>query len=326
MIETQGEFEERGYELISQVVEDRWGVLYRARYSPHDLDVLLRAFPPSLAGEPKAWDLMSAEISAWARLNHPGVLGVLDWGMSEKGPYAAYRAPSGAPLAELLASGPAEDPDSLFAQILEAVETARRWGILHLGLGGSSIWAGPRVEVSEFGFWYVTGEYPAAGIGDEAFLAPEQRKGERVSAATDVYTLGLLLVALRLGLQAARDAVGGAPLPEALGEIRGIVARCLDERPLARLRSAGELAAELGVDIGPPGGREFMDCPLCRLKRELSRRVMSEEARGAGDAEQGERCGTLRAAAGIDYRRLLPWALIVCLAAASVAVWLFALK
>lgn len=348
MNEFEDIFKSEGYLLDELLDRDEWGELYRARYVPHRRDVLLHRFPTGLADDAAAWDLTRAEVQAWARLDHPGILQVLDWGSTtpvsggvgrEAGreAFLATEVPAGMRLDEFLEGRAAEVEDTggiadippgdldeaVLRALLEAVEAACRWGVLHLGLCPSSVWVGPggRVQVGGFGLWYVTRDFPAYGRRDDVFLAPEQRSGERVSAGTDVYSLAMLLIELRCGPGAARAVADGAPVPAMLDEVRPVLTRCLDPRPLARYRSAGELARALGLDAfcagTGDGADEYRDCPLCRLKGEIQRDGLSGRVRG--DRIPGS---TIDGARAVSYA----WLIAIALAVACVVVWWMALR
>ncbi|MBU4489841.1 MAG: hypothetical protein KKE79_04320 [Actinobacteria bacterium] len=310
-------FEDEGYLLEESLAADTWGELYRARYAPHDREVLFRRFPAGLGADTGAWELACAEIQAWARLDHPGILQVLDWGEAAAGPYLVTAMPGGTLLGDILAEEKGvETPDDMFRNLLVSVEAARQWGVLHLGLNLTCVWvAGDgTVEVGEFGLSYVSREFPAHGAADDLFLAPEQSRGQRVSAATDVYALGLFFIALSGGLAEARLAAQGNVVPEGLGELRPVLARCLDEQPLARYRSAGELAGAMGLDPEQWLYEEYRDCPLCRLKSEIER-----------DATLGSkrrRAGLAAAAGELPYL----WTAIMALAVVTFLVWWLALR
>jgi len=339
-------FKAEGYALEELLFSDCWGELYRARYVPHAREVLLRRFPAALASDEGAWELMVAEVRAWARLDHPGILRVLDWGIAGRvsGAPACARAgaggesflatemPAGTRLDALLegcgpggsAPGGRATEDTVIISLLAAVEEARAWGMLHLGLSPACVWvsAGGHVQVGEFGLWYVTRDFPSCGARDDPFLAPEQRSGGRVGAATDVYTLAVLCAFIHGGAEAAEAASAGGVLPDGPGGMAGVLSRCLDERPLARYRSAGELAGALWPGLSPadePGGAEegFHDCPLCRIKRELERHTVAgtlREYRQAGAAP-------VRSPA-VAYG----WMVALALAVACAVVWWMALR
>lgn len=311
-------FQDAGYLLEEPLEADEWGGLYNGLYVPHNRKVLLRVFPPALASEPGAWELMQAEIQAWARLEHPGVLQVLDWGEIPGRCYVATAMPRGEPLAALLAEDIGVDgADELFASLLVSVEAARQWGVLHLGLGPSNIWVdgGGGVEVGEFGFWYVAREFPGLEVDAGRFKAPEQLNSERASAATDVYSLGLIYVALRGGMGASLDAARGSGLPFGLADSRAVLERCLERQPLVRYRSARELADTLGLRPEEWLYEEYRDCPICRLKKEIQRGASS-------------RSWTIPAVVGSTDAVWVKyiWAAIVALAVGTALVWWLALR
>jgi serine/threonine protein kinase len=311
-------FEDAGYSLQVPLDEDEWGSLYRATYIPHRREVLLRAFPPGLGQEPRAWELMQAEIGAWARLDHPGIVQALDWGEVGGRCFLATSTPRGRQLGELLREDSGlEEADEIFMGLLVSLEAARQWGVIHLGLGPSNIWIAPdgAVQVGEFGFWYVAREFPSLASGTSRFTTPEQASGGRTGAATDVYSLGLIYLALRFGLNAARTAPGASPLPEGLEDRQAAVTCCLEAEPLARFRSAGELARAFGWVPDEWLYEDHRDCPICRLKSEVQR-----ETSGAACTipSYGRDIG--------DTWVKYAWALIIALAVATAVVWWLALR
>lgn len=341
-------FETEGYELAEQVASDRWGELFRAEYVPHRRTVLFRAFAPGLS-QPEPWELTVAEIRAWARIDHPSILQPLDWGKSESGAFLAMEMPLGEPLEALLRRerGVAHpDPGRIFERLLVAVEAARLYGVLHLGLSATNVWVCPdgSVMVSDFGLWYVASEFPRLAIDPSVFAAPEQLQHGRASAASDVYSLGLILVALEKGMAAAEALSGGAH--DAVGfedaAVQAMVSSCLALDPLSRPRSAGELIH--GDACGSDVQAAFRDCPVCRLKKEighdfrLTRRTLSDRFRDLDQdlvdvtpseapwrkARQQEREAGSMLERGVG--RLFPWIAIASLAVLTIAVWWLAFR
>lgn len=349
MDEERGALEDFGYELDEPVCEDGWGRVYKARYAPHDTSVLLRVFPGALLRPGGAWELMAAEVQAWARLDHPGIIRVLDWDRSSELCYCASLMPGGRPLSAFL-SDDSGNPRwrEIFAPLLSAVEGARSRGVLHLGLSTCNIWveetvpapgdgdAGGgahrgafRVRLGEFGFWYVAREFPELGIRGAAFPAPEQEAQGRASSASDVYTAGLLAVALERGMAAARAcAAGGAPPAGS----HPAVARCLETHPLARYRSAGELSVALGFPTGEPEWCDRLDCPMCRLKEQVLRERSGRGGQGVrGDrSRQDGQSGRPWTLPGAGRGPAAPagcsWALVLTLLAMAALVWWVALR
>lgn len=310
--------EPEGYFLEDPIATDSWGELYRARYAPHSREVLLRRFPPALKDKKGATDLLWAEIQAWARLDHPGILQPLDWGMSGGEIFLSMSAPPGRRLRDIL---PGDEGIEACRQVFEktvlAVEFARQWGVLHLGLGPDTLWIGPggEVLVSDFGFWYVQREYPGLVTCDGTFLAPEQKERAAASAAADVYALGVLYLALSLGLETAGVFSGRRGLPEGIERsMSSIVSRALQPEPVARFHSAGALARELGLQGPETAGAWYRECPVCRLKREL-----------AAESEVGEKNP---GSGGARRKRLVSyaWVFVAVLAGFTLILWWMALR
>lgn len=345
-------FEEEGYRLMEPLCSDGWGELYRAVYVPHGRDVLFRRFAEGFTGA-GAWRLAEAEIQAWARIDHPGILQPLDWGNPDAGPFLATEMPEGDMLGSLVrATGPGDgvEADEALAGLAAAIEAARVFGVLHLGLGLTNVWVAPggAVRVSEFGLWYVGSEFPDLAAPADLFTAPEQGPGARPGAQADVYALAVLYVAMRSGLEAAEAASAGEP-PELGGAPRSIaeaVTRALSADPAARPHCAAEL-----VGPGDPHARDaepgecaagLRDCPVCRLKEEIALERLDGRGRMAarlerfattgrgpvdlpGDPaarcpEEARRTGTPGPAS------LLPWMIIAALVLATLAVWWMAFR
>lgn len=278
------------YEILKPLAVDAWGELHLAVYRPHESELLIRMLPENLCEIEGAWRLLCAEIQAWARIRHQSVLQVMDWGISGGRHYLATEIPSGNTLESAIGENEGVDnPEEVFMNLLKSVEAARQWGVLHLGLSPTNIWlsAEGKVEVGEYGLWYVTREFPGIGEDNGIFMAPEQAAGGRVGASTDVYSLGLIYIALKYGMEAARAVAGGKPLPSGLGLMRPVILRCLDKQPLARYRSTGELAADLGLNPGELRNEEYLDCPLCRLRDEImAEKKNNNNVRPGGSVEK----------------------------------------
>lgn len=274
-------FKEQGYLLDDLLATDSWGELYSATYTGHGRRVLFRRFRPELS-DTRAWGLAAAEIQAWARIDHPAIIQPLDWGAAPAGPYYAAMMPGGLPLASALTEDSGLelfDPEEVFGGVLEAVEAAARWGVLHLGLGLTNVWVTDgAVGVSEFGLWYVRAEFPETLDPADLFSAPEQRTGGRAMAATDVYALGLLYLALHQGLAAAKSASAG-DLDEL--DIEPVISRCLAPNPVLRPR-LDEVASGLGL-AARRCDDSLRDCPVCKLKQQIAREMRQ------GPAPFGER-------------------------------------
>lgn len=245
-----------------------------------------------------------------ARLVHPAIARLLDGGTTEAGvPYLVLEHVAGERIDAWCDQRalPLERRLALFLEVCGAVAFAHRQLVLHRDLKTANILVGAdgRVKLLDFGIAKLLeadeGE-PAAGAGDTAadwtalglprpltpgWASPEQLRGEPLSTASDVYSLGVLLAVITAGRpphlvertsshaeQARRIAEAGRVRLPALaesgaapgvdrrrlaGDLERIAAKALDPDPAARYRSVGALAADverflagLPVEAHPP--------------------------------------------------------------------------
>jgi tRNA A-37 threonylcarbamoyl transferase component Bud32 len=168
-----------------------------------------------------------AEARTLAGLSHPGLVTVLDAGIDVDPPYLVLEYVDGQSLAEALdrLSGmpPAQVAD-IGAQVADALHYAHAAGIVHRDVKPGNILLGPngRVWLTDFGIARLLGDvarHTKTGltIGTAAYLAPEQVRGEAVTPAADVYSLGLVLLEALTGQRVYQ----GSPTEAALARLHG---------------------------------------------------------------------------------------------------------
>src|SRR5262249_49234149 len=209
-----------GYEILGELGRGGMGIVYKARQVHADRLVALKViradrledFPPQQRQE---WlQRFRTEAQAAARLEHDHVVTVHEVGEHAGQPFYSMRYVEGQALAPLLRGGPL--PGRRAAALLEAVARAvahaHQHGILHRDLKPRNILvdASDRPYVADFGVakWSGAGCQPGeagmthtgALLGTPSYMAPEQATdAARVSAASDVYSLGATLYDLLTG-------------------------------------------------------------------------------------------------------------------------------
>ena len=205
------------------------------------------------------------------RVDHPNVAHVLDQGSAPDGTrYIVYRFAGGRTLDEWRADlpGPVPQPQaaSIVARIADGIHAAHATGIVHLDLKPANVVMSPgdKPTVTDFGSASRRAmRSPEALVGNLAFMAPEQYRGEQTarSPAADVYALGGLLfwlltdapplgddpelVARRLGAPDTAPPSPRAARRDVDRDLDAICRRALDPDPGRRYRSAAELALDL---------------------------------------------------------------------------------
>src|SRR5881398_1708363 len=269
---TDNEWRLGHYEILEEIGRGGMGVIYRARQQHSRRIVAVKRILAHQVNSHETLVRFRREAEAVAGLDHPNILPIYEVSESEDGlPFFSMKYATGGSLRKV---GPALRVDprrcvQLMAKVARAVEYAHGQGILHRDLKPGNILLDGRGEplVSDFGLakWLDTSSDLTRTLtifGTPGYIAPEQAKGPEASLkpSTDVYSLGAILFYLLTGrppflgehaLKVIQQA-SEKPAPKlrtlapALDrDLETICAKCLERDPLARYRSAGELADDL---------------------------------------------------------------------------------
>jgi serine/threonine protein kinase len=217
------------------------------------------------------------EARTLARLSHSGLVTVLDAGFgvadlpasddvaADARPFLVMELVDGRTLDQVVQDWgrglPLEDVGSVGAQVAEALGYVHRNGVVHRDVKPGNILLGPRTRVRLADFGVARLVEDSAGhtrtghvIGTAAYLAPEQVTGDEVSGATDVYSLGLVLLEALTGRREFPGAATEAAVarlhrdpevPESLPEEwRELLVRMMSRDPAER-PAADEVAERL---------------------------------------------------------------------------------
>ena len=199
-----------------------------------------------------------------ARLEHPAVVPLLDAGTADDGrPYLALRYVDGRPITQFCAESAASPRRraELFVELCRAVQFAHANLVVHRDLKPSNILvsADGRVHLLDFGIAKLLSPRDDATQPTRSLelapmtpqrAAPEQRRGEPVTTATDVWALGILLHELLTGRLPGEPTGDPAtlalrPAPELPKDVAAVISRALAPEPGRRYSSAGELADDV---------------------------------------------------------------------------------
>jgi serine/threonine protein kinase len=260
-----------GYELLELIGAGRTGFLYTARQVRLlGRVVALKLLPEASASDPGLQERFHREAAAIARLHHPNIVQIYDFGERGGWSYFTMEYIDGGSLAKVFAAGPppVRRAVELVAVVARAIDYAHERGHAHCSLRPASVGltSSGHVKVARFGLARVLGEdrrarwAPLEDRRLPSYLAPEQVRGGDVGPATDVYGLGALLYGLLTGqapfvgpsLREVREAVlGRDPVPprqsreEVTEDVQAICLACLAKDPAARPPSARAVAEQL---------------------------------------------------------------------------------
>lgn len=266
------------YRLIRCIAVGGMGVVWEADHVHLHRRAAIKRVRDDLAAHPALLGRFLAEASAVARIQHPGVVQVYDYGLDDRRtPYLAMELVEGESLAarlEAAGSLPADQVIDIGRQIAEAMSAAHATGVVHRDLKPAHVHlvrdpaGGERIKLLDFGVAKALGvsdelDRTRTGcvLGTPAYMSPEQAAGHRtVDPRCDVYSLGCVLYHLACGeppfsgeisevMAGHRYAVPSPPsslgvsLPVGLEALLlRMLAKEATERPAMRV-VAGELAA-----------------------------------------------------------------------------------
>ncbi|QBI20877.1 serine/threonine protein kinase [Egibacter rhizosphaerae] len=157
-----------------------------------------------LDADPNSRQRLLREARSAARLDHPNTVAVHDVGEDDGRPFVVMELVEGATLADRLrARGriPADEAVAIGRAVLDALEAAHARGLVHRDVKPSNVLLPTRggVKLADFGIAKAldtaTGGVTGTGqvVGSPRYLAPEQAAGREPSAASDLYSLGVVL-------------------------------------------------------------------------------------------------------------------------------------
>jgi eukaryotic-like serine/threonine-protein kinase len=192
------------YRLDQRLGAGGFGVVWRAHDLKLERDVAVKAVPRS--GSEAEQSRTEREALAAARLNHPGIVALYEFGYDDEEIYLVSELVEGASLAQLMADGAVSDRDvaKIGLALCEALSHAHARGVIHRDVKPANVMvlAEPAAgsgfaKLTDLGVAHVAAADDLTSTGDVvgtlAYMAPEQADGRRVTPACDVYALALTL-------------------------------------------------------------------------------------------------------------------------------------
>jgi eukaryotic-like serine/threonine-protein kinase len=271
---------DRRYRLVEPLGRGGMSVVWRGYDEVLGRQVAVKVLHARLANDRALRQRIRLEAQAAARLCHPHITNVYDYGEARRRgaamPYVVMELLDGETLsARLRRTGPLawRDAVTVAAEVAAALAAAHARGVVHRDVTpGNVMLTASGAKVVDFGISALVGENDRGCdgklLGTPAYLAPERIDEGRVTPASDVYALGLLLYRALTGgrpwkapttVEMLRAHLSAAPLPMPSmpgmpPEVAELYERCLAKDPAARPASAEAattLAAAVGLHVAP---------------------------------------------------------------------------
>jgi predicted Ser/Thr protein kinase len=277
-------------EILSFIGKGGMGAVYKARQPALDRLVALKLLPPQVAGGPGFAERFSREARALAKLNHPNIVAVYEFGQVNGLPFFLMEFVDGLNLRELERAGKLSPREALqiVPQICEALQFAHDEGVVHRDIKPENILLDKkgRVKIADFGIAKIMGvgspgadaglqpgggdaasAAPGAGqarltedgkiIGTPNYMAPEQVEApQSVDHRADIFSLGVVFYEMLTGeLPLGKFAPPSSRTCGVTVDVRldEVVLRALEREPERRYQQASQVKTAVQNITGFPG-------------------------------------------------------------------------
>ena len=305
-------------ELLELLGRGGMGAVYKARQTRLDRLVALKILPPEIGQDRDFTERFAREAQAMARLNHPHIVTIHDFGQTNGLYFFVMEYVDGLNLRQVLDAERMASREALaiVPQICDALQYAHDQGIVHRDIKPENILLNRQgqVKIADFGLAKLVGaDGPARGaervMGTPQYMAPEQvQRPDEVDHRADIYSLGVVFYQMLTGEFPAK--LAEPPSKKVAIDVRldDVVLRALEKDPERRYQQVSEVKTQMETIASTP--------PVCARSAvdsvegppEVEPRNL-DDARAVGNgirnspATKPGRAGSLRRSARF-YRRL----------------------
>jgi serine/threonine protein kinase len=287
------------YQILEQLGEGAMGAVYRAVDVHLDRIVALKSVRREVARQPQFIERFREEAKIQARLESPHIVRVYQFLQDADEYFMVMEFVNGYSLAKLLADEGRIAPEqavALLIQTLDGLGYAHERNVVHRDVKPANIMVNDEgiVKVADFGIARVLGSsrqrltQVGGVVGTLEYMSPETLMGEDATAASDVYSCGIVAYQLLSGvlpfkhdndwaLVEMHRNQAPAPLPELPKPLEAAIMRALAKKPADRFRSAGAMAKALGAWLQTTEGSTQLDTGQWNKLRALSSTRISGE-------------------------------------------------
>jgi tetratricopeptide (TPR) repeat protein/TolB-like protein len=263
------------YRVLEQIGAGGMGLVFRASDQQLERDVAIKVLPPGMLADDAARKRFRREALTLAKLNHPNIGTVYEFGSQEGLDFLVMEYVGGVAVDARLGSGPLPQKDVLRLgfQLADGLASAHEHGVIHRDLKPANmrLTHDNRLKILDFGLAQFARQENDLGVtasisdtgpvaGTLPYMAPEQLRGELPDQRSDIWSAGAVLYELATGRRPfvfsqaplLIDAILNKPpdAPSSLNPkispgLEMAILKCLDKDPERRYQSARELRVDL---------------------------------------------------------------------------------
>ncbi len=246
------------YQVVDVLGRGGMGAVYKAVQTALDRVVAIKLLPLEISIDRDFADRFVREARTMAKLNHPNIVSVYDFGTTSEGHlYFVMEFVEGTTLHHLIKSTGLKPGQALelIVSICEALHYAHAEGVVHRDIKPANVLVDTkgRVKVADFGLARV--ESPTAEqwgqtmtgmvLGTPDYMAPEQKSGARVDHRADIYSLGVMLYEMLCGQVPQGIFDPPSQRVQVDERIDQVVIRAMQQEPDRRYLNTAEMKCEV---------------------------------------------------------------------------------
>ena len=296
------------YRVVQKIGEGGFGAVYTAEDTAIGRQVVLKVLTTDVAGNQEMLQRFQREVEMIARLEHPYILPVYEFGQVEGDPYIAMRYMRGGSLYDVLRKGSLswEQLLGVHEQTAEALDFAHERDVIHRDLKPANVLLDEsgNAYLADFGLAKTmegSRDLTATGgiLGTPAYMSPEQVRGDKLDHRSDIYSFAVMVYESFAGenpfqVSAPMDYIlkhmSEPPrpitslVPELPPQVDTVFAQALAKDPEKRHNRATEFISQLrramtGEEVAIPAPEAATD-PAQALGDSPTAMVESEQGRG----------------------------------------------